>query len=158
MVKIKKLVGLCLAGLMIVSALVIPAAASEVQPLNNHDDRAFQFNFSGGGNWVTSFEQKLDDSDCYMYCEDTPYSYVGRVEAAADGGFVPINERVDVSHGYRYTFRSRTTHTLRNWAFDEYKPNHHLSKVYAAIVGEPQYTGTYTAYGVWSPDYDPSYS
>lgn len=141
-----------LLAVMLISALtVIPASAagSDIQPYNNHTDTKFHFRFAGS-NWVTPFREKEDESSVYMNCEYADAEYTARVEACKNGGF-PSSGKVDVSHGYRYSFETDTVHFMLSWA-KEYGDKQKWPTTYAGVVGIPSKTSAYDAIGLWSPD------
>lgn len=144
--KTKKVVSLLCAILLFASFFALTASA------NNHSDTAFFFRFTNGGSWVTRFREKVDTSNCYMYCNSTTnsaYYFTARVEGSFYEGNVSQANRWDASHGYRYTIRVGTeTSGIRNWVKDSYPSR----TVFAAIVGTPSSSTAFTTGGVWSPD------
>lgn len=63
--KIKRMLATCLAGIVMVSAMAIPASAAPGDP-PNHTDTTFSFNFSNFGRSNTEGREKNDDSGTYI--------------------------------------------------------------------------------------------
>lgn len=135
----KKASGLFLTGLLLVGALgvAIPAMA------NNYSDSDFKFSLSNSMKY-TGARKKTDKSKLYMKCKSVSVKNASYT-AHAIGTNSKDKTGTDCSRGRTYNFSAGSTHYMTSWV----KEN---GFKYARIGASPNYSYSFTAKGVWSPD------
>lgn len=110
---------------------------------NNYQDTNFNFTMNNAMQY-TPARSKTDTSKLYMKCSSVSASNA-TYSAHAIGTNSTSVTGTDCSRGYTYTFGAGTSYYMTSWV----KENGYA---YARIGASPNYSYSYTAKGVWSPD------
>lgn len=136
---IKRTMGILMAGVIVVGTIGmgIPVYA------NNYTDSNFSFSMSNSMQY-TSARSKTDTSKLYMKCNSVSASNA-TYTAHAIGTNSTSNTGSDCSRGYTYSFGAGTAYYMTSWV----KENGYS---FARIGATPNYSYSFSASGVWSPD------
>lgn len=149
--KIKKMLVTCLAGIMLVSVMALPASAAEIQPLSNTDSVfSFQVKTWPEEGYIDNNRRvKENDTGIYVWFKSgTAYQAKFRAYGSTDAVPYPT----DAMRGYSLPRANKSTgpFRMRNVVYEQFS-NNGKQVCYAHIgANSDGYAGTCT--GVWSPD------
>ncbi len=136
---LKKVSGLLVAGVILAGTVGMNTTVFA----NNYTDSNFSFNMNNKMR-CTNARAKTDTSKLYMKCNSVSINNA-TYTAHAIGTNSTSATGTDCSRGYTYNFGAGTAHYMTSWVKESgYK--------YARIGASPNYSYSYTASGVWSPD------
>lgn len=130
---------------ILLAATICMGTMSGITPVlaNNCTDTSFSFTFANSMKY-TSARAKNDTSKIYMKCNSVSKSGA-TYTAHAIGTNSTSTTGADCSGGYTYNFGAGTTRYMTNWVNEN-------GYTYARIGASPNYSYSFTAKGVWSPD------